>query len=196
MLNLPLLNLSESVQEDLECEFGFEAQDGECAEIPGIEQSQCPAMQRGLYAVSEAHKRLIQGDACTGLEDLFPDTDGRGHAKNHHKSATHWVLWGGIVVVRTLPTCSPKVNEALQRRGGYSLWFVPGSSNCRVFHWNNANVLILVSLFQILPYCGPRRHQAGELRAEALTMFAPIRRWWSHCQPQSMRWLRWADAKA
>lgn len=67
--------------DDVECEFGYErVSGGECVRVPGVDPSACAAFGASAYRPSSTGRRLVHGDACTGVHAVIPDTDGRGGA--------------------------------------------------------------------------------------------------------------------
>lgn len=66
------------LQEDVECEYGYEWLDGECKPIVGLDRQQCGVLN-GQYVESVTHLRLVHGDTCKNVSRVILDTDGRGH---------------------------------------------------------------------------------------------------------------------
>jgi len=70
---------------DVECEFGYVRRDANtCAPMKGISlENACPrlANREGLYQVSDSHLRLIHNDACSDVNAVIPDTNGKGGKK-------------------------------------------------------------------------------------------------------------------
>ena len=55
------------LQDDVECEFGYERRNGTCVAMQGIAAAQCPALASGAYKISSSSLRQVQGDTCSIL---------------------------------------------------------------------------------------------------------------------------------
>lgn len=71
-------SVSGALQEDVECEYGYEWLDGECKPIVGLDRQQCGVLN-GQYVESVTRLRLVHGDTCKNVSRVILDTDGRGH---------------------------------------------------------------------------------------------------------------------
>ena len=79
------------LQEDLECEYGYERHTGNstCEAIQGIDPQQCPLIASGQYYVSESHLRLLHQDTCQQVDRVLLDSDGVGHCVGGKCPGTH-----------------------------------------------------------------------------------------------------------
>lgn len=78
---------------DLECEFGYTRSSGanstavECVAMPGLSEiDTCPRLANSGYRSSSTHLRLVHGNTCKGVNEVIPDTNGRGGAKGSDPS--------------------------------------------------------------------------------------------------------------
>jgi hypothetical protein len=72
-------NGPEWLQDDVECDFGFERVNGQCRAIKDLDTAKCPAIRSGSYHVSQSMHRLINADACSDVSRVISDTDGKGN---------------------------------------------------------------------------------------------------------------------
>ena len=77
--------LGDGLQEDFECEFGYERHgNSSCTRMPGISSNDCEQIANGNYYVSESGLRLIHNDSCVGVERVLTDSDGHGTCVGPH----------------------------------------------------------------------------------------------------------------
>ncbi|KAK9828958.1 hypothetical protein WJX72_003046 [[Myrmecia] bisecta] len=90
--------------EDVECEYGFKYVNGECEAIVSLDDKECTVLSGGQYKVSETHRRLVHGDACTEVQRVIPDTDGNGHMPNGSSGVDtrHHSGWAAFFIVVTV----------------------------------------------------------------------------------------------
>ncbi len=75
------------LQEDFECDFGYERYgNSSCQRMTGISSNDCEQISNGNYYVSESHLRLIHNDSCVGVERVVTDSDGHGTCVGSHCS--------------------------------------------------------------------------------------------------------------
>lgn len=85
---------------DVECEFGYiRASDKLCVPMEDFSSvSACPRLAESKYLTSSSHWRLVHGNACSNVNAVIPDTNGKGGGKGtddtgsdssgcHHASA-------------------------------------------------------------------------------------------------------------
>ena len=58
------------LQNDVECDFGYERVNGTCIAMAGLRPGDCPALANKAYKVSSTHLRQVQGDVCTNLDKV------------------------------------------------------------------------------------------------------------------------------
>ena len=76
--------LSRALQDDFECDFGYERRNGTCIRMTGISSDDCEQISSGQYYVSETHLRLIHNDSCLHVERVVTDSDGHGTCVGPH----------------------------------------------------------------------------------------------------------------
>ena len=97
------------LQEDLECEYGYERRAGNstCEAMQGIDPQQCPIIATGQYYVSESHLRLLHQDTCQQVERVLLDSDGQGHCvgdkcpgnQRDQGERSHWLRTTSVLLV-------------------------------------------------------------------------------------------------
>mmetsp|Transcript_15969 Transcript_15969/g.34497 ORF Transcript_15969/g.34497 Transcript_15969/m.34497 type:complete len:890 (+) Transcript_15969:138-2807(+) len=75
---IPLNTTCNCTQADVECDYGFLRNGGKCSPLPKERMPHCPTLESGSYHVSKIGKRLVHADVCEGVQNIIPDTDGKG----------------------------------------------------------------------------------------------------------------------
>lgn len=69
-----------------------------------VDVNTCPDVRERKYVQSETHLRLVNGDVCTNLSRIIPDTDGKGHSTLPSRGfhLPKWAIVGIALLVRQL----------------------------------------------------------------------------------------------